>query len=42
MTNKVTIVMYHYVRDLEYNRLTDIKGLDIELFKEQFANLKFI
>ena len=28
---KVTIVMYHYVRDLKYSRYPDIKGLDIWL-----------
>ena len=32
---KITIVMYHYVRDLKYSRYPEIKGLDIELFKEQ-------
>ncbi|TAL81552.1 MAG: polysaccharide deacetylase, partial [Bacteroidetes bacterium] len=32
---KVTIVMYHYVRDLKHSRYPEIKGLDIELFKEQ-------
>lgn len=27
--------MYHYVRDLKHSRYPEIKGLDIELFKEQ-------
>lgn len=31
----ITIVMYHYVRDLQRTRFPDIKGLDIRLFKEQ-------
>ena len=33
--NNLTIVMYHYVRDLKNSRYPDIKGLDINLFKEQ-------
>ncbi len=33
--SKVTIVMYHYVRDLKNSRYQDIKGLDIDLFKGQ-------
>lgn len=33
--SKVTIVMYHYVRDLKHSRYPEIKGLDVELFKEQ-------
>lgn len=37
---KVTIVMYHYVRDLKYSRYPDIKGLDISLFYEQIKYLK--
>jgi peptidoglycan/xylan/chitin deacetylase (PgdA/CDA1 family) len=32
---KLTVVMYHYVRDLKHSRYPSIKGLDIELFKEQ-------
>ena len=38
--NKVTIVMYHYVRDLQHSRYPEIKGLDIALFKEQLEYLK--
>jgi peptidoglycan/xylan/chitin deacetylase (PgdA/CDA1 family) len=37
---KITIVMYHYVRDLKYNRYPNIKGLDISDFKEQVYFLK--
>ena len=40
MNTKVTIVMYHYVRDLKNSRFPEIKGLDISLFKEQIAYLK--
>jgi peptidoglycan/xylan/chitin deacetylase (PgdA/CDA1 family) len=35
MNNKVTIIMYHYVRDLENSRYPGIKGLDTSLFKGQ-------
>ena len=35
MGNDLTIVMYHYVRDLKYSRYPKIKGLDIKLFKKQ-------
>jgi peptidoglycan/xylan/chitin deacetylase (PgdA/CDA1 family) len=35
----VTIVMYHYVRDLQHSRYPEIKGLDILLFKEQIQYL---
>lgn len=33
--SKVSIIMYHYVRDLKHSRYPKIKGLDVELFKEQ-------
>lgn len=33
--SRVTIVMYHYVRDLKHSRYPEIKGLDIDLFDEQ-------
>lgn len=39
-TNKLTVVMYHYVRDLRHSRYPQIKGLDIALFKEQIGFLK--
>ena len=35
MANKVTIIKYHYVRDLKNSRFNEIKGLDVSLFKEQ-------
>lgn len=38
--NKLTIIMYHYVRDLKYSRYPGIKGLQTELFKEQLQYLK--
>lgn len=37
---KVTIIMYHYVRNLKHSRYPEIKGLDIGLFKEQIRYLK--
>ena len=36
----ITIVMYHYVRDLKHSRYPEIKGLDIFHFKEQIYYLK--
>ena len=36
---KLTSVMYHYVRDLKSSRYPDIKGLDLELFIEQIKYL---
>ena len=38
--NKLTIVMYHYVRDLQNSRYPDIKGLDINLFQEQINYMR--
>lgn len=40
MSKKLTIVMYHYVRDLKHSRYPNIKGLDTELFREQILYLK--
>lgn len=41
MNNKrLTVVMYHYVRDLKNSRYPNIKGLQIELFHEQIQFLK--
>ncbi|MEY8326196.1 polysaccharide deacetylase family protein [Lachnospiraceae bacterium 54-11] len=37
--NKLEVVMYHYVRDLKNSRYPKIKGLDMELFKQQIAYL---
>lgn len=39
MSNKLTIVMYHYVRRLKQSRYPRIKGLEFDLFIEQ---LQFI
>lgn len=38
-SHRVTIVMYHYVRDLAHSRYPEIKGLDVALFKEQIDYL---
>lgn len=38
--NKLTVVMYHYVRDLKNSRYPNIKGLDLNLFREQIKFLK--
>ena len=35
----LTIVMYHYVRDLRRSRFPGIKGLDLSLFREQLDYL---
>lgn len=35
--SKLTIVMYHYVRDLRHSRYPEIKGLQTELFEQQIA-----
>ena len=37
---KVTVIMYHYVRDLTNTRYPDIKGLDIINFKKQLEYIK--
>jgi len=39
-SNKLTVVMYHYVRDLKNSRYPEIKGCDVRLFKEQIVFLK--
>jgi peptidoglycan/xylan/chitin deacetylase (PgdA/CDA1 family) len=36
----LTIVMYHYVRDLRRSRYPRIKGLDVELFRQQVGYFK--
>lgn len=38
--NNLTIVMYHYVRDLKNSRFPEIKGLDLDLFIEQIQYLR--
>ena len=35
MNRRVTIVMYHYVRDLARSRFPSIKGLSVEGFRRQ-------
>lgn len=35
MSNKLTVVMYHYVRDLKNSRYPGIKGCDVCSFQEQ-------
>ena len=40
MKSEVTVVMYHYVRDLKTSRYPNIKGLDIEKFKKQIKFFK--
>lgn len=36
----VSIIMYHYVRDLKNSRYPGIKGLDLRLFRQQIEFLK--
>lgn len=36
----LTIIMYHYVRDLKNSRYPEIKGLDLPFFQEQIRFLK--
>ena len=38
--SKLTVVMYHYVRDLKTSRFPEIKGLDFKLFVEQIEYLR--
>jgi peptidoglycan/xylan/chitin deacetylase (PgdA/CDA1 family) len=38
--SNLTIVMYHYVRDLKNSRYPQIKGLDVSLFKEQINYIR--
>jgi peptidoglycan/xylan/chitin deacetylase (PgdA/CDA1 family) len=40
MNYNVTVVMYHYVRDLANSQYPEIKGLDYKLFQEQIMFLK--
>lgn len=39
MSSKLSIVMYHYVRDLKHSRYPGIKGLDVGLFRKQLGFL---
>lgn len=38
--SELYISMYHYTRDLKHSRYTEIKGLDVKLFREQIAFMK--
>jgi len=38
--NNVTIVMYHYIRELKNSRYPYIKALDLALFREQIAYIE--
>ena len=40
MNRKLTVVMYHYVRDLKNSRYPQIKGCDIRHFREQVKFIK--
>ncbi len=40
MSKKLTVVMYHYVRDLKNSRYPEIKGCDVRDFKEQILFFK--
>lgn len=40
LNSLVTIVMYHYVRDLEDSRYPQIKGLSMDSFRQQILYLK--
>lgn len=37
---KLYIVKYHYTRDLKHSRYPEIKGMDVELFRQQIYFLK--
>ena len=40
MSQRLTVIMYHYVRELPYTRYPEIKALLTTEFKEQLAYLK--
>lgn len=40
MSRQLTILMYHYVRELEHSRFPDINGLTIEQFKGQLEYIQ--
>ncbi len=40
MNRRVTIVMYHFVRELKRSRFPDIKGLSIEEFRGQIEYIR--
>jgi peptidoglycan/xylan/chitin deacetylase (PgdA/CDA1 family) len=37
---KLSIIMYHYVRDLRRSRFPNLKGLETDRFREQIAYIK--
>lgn len=37
---KLSIIMYHYVRELSYSRFPEIKGLETDQFREQIAYIR--
>jgi len=40
VSSPITIITYHFVRDLGHSRYPEIKGLTVEQFKEQIAYIK--
>ena len=40
MLNKLTIIMYHYVRPIKGSRFPNINGLELEGFKNQIEYIK--
>ena len=40
MPKQITIVMYHFVRDLKHSRYPKIKGITINEFKEQLSYIE--
>jgi peptidoglycan/xylan/chitin deacetylase (PgdA/CDA1 family) len=40
MPKQITIVMYHFVRDLQHSRYPKIKGITIKEFKEQLSYIE--
>lgn len=40
MSNRIAIVMYHYIRDLANSRFPGIKGLDLSYFRSQIQFFK--
>ena len=40
MNNAVTIIMYHYIRDLEHSRYPEINGLTTDQFRAQVKYIK--
>lgn len=40
MSTKLTIVMYHYVRELKNSRFPEIKGLELTMFQQQLSYIE--